>query len=102
MWFDKTAITALERIRDMFAIKTFVETGTYWGIGTRFFAHRFKDVQTCDINQEYLIVAKEKCKDLKNVTFHALSSPLYLAQFRQQYVADKRTDIPIFFIAAPW
>lgn len=90
------------KLRDRFGIKTFVETGTANGIGARFWAQRFEEVHSCDIDFESLKAARKKVHDLPNVYLHLQHSPDFLRYFRKVYGYSKREDVVFFLLDAHW
>ena len=99
-WLDKQSIDTILKIRDKFNITTFVETGTYKGVNAKLYAQHFKKVLTCDIDDDYLDIAKKRLKPYKNVKVFKKSSPDFLRHFINKYKADKREDIVLIFLDA--
>ncbi len=99
-WTDKLAAKALCDIRDRFNIKTLLETGTFKGIGTRFFSNHFEFVFSCEINKEYLMSAFGRLKNCPNVAVYNKSSPNFLEWFRRMYHRDKREDLVMCYLDA--
>src|ERR1035437_2664516 len=66
-WTDKKAIEQILKLRDLYSIKTFIETGTFKGDNIKLHANNFNKVITCEISEEYYLEAKEKLKLYKNV-----------------------------------
>ena len=82
-WTDNGAIKVIKQLRDDFNITTAVETGTFKGINAELYAHLFDYVYTCDINEGYLMIAKERLKKYPNVKVHLLDSADMLATIAQ-------------------
>ena len=99
MWFDKTAIDVMLKLRDDFGVKLLIETGSYLGVGTRFFAHYFDQVITCDVNDEYLSITRQRVKDLDNVRVLKGSSPNIIKDLRDR---NELSVMPMFFLDAHW
>lgn len=99
-WLDKKSIDQILKIRDRFQISTFIETGTFKGINAKFHSQNFKEVLTCDINEEYLKNAQERLKSYKNVFIYKQSSPDFLKSFVQKYNQEGRKDIVFMFLDA--
>jgi hypothetical protein len=73
--FNGDPITRKEfiRLRNKFSLNTVVETGTYKGMTTRWFAENFNQVYTIEFNDDYFREASEKLK-YPNITFMKGSS----------------------------
>ncbi len=99
-WLDKKSIEQMLELRDEFHISTFVETGAFKGVNAKFHSHNFKEVLTCDINDEYLKSARERMKQCKNVFIYKQSSPDFLRSFVEKYYRDGRNDIVFIFLDA--
>ena len=99
-WVDKKSIEQILKLRDKFHISTFIETGTFKGVNAKFHAQNFKEVLTCDINEEYLKKARKRLKPHKNVFVYKQSSPNFLKSFIQKYNHQEREDIVVIFLDA--
>lgn len=99
-WIDKKSVEQILKLRDTFSISTFLETGTFMGINARFHSYNFKEVLSCDINEEYLKIAKEKTKSLSNVFLYRKSSPRFLTDFIEDYKEKERKDIVFIYLDA--
>lgn len=55
------------RLRDLHGIKNVIETGTYHGDSTKFFAENFENVRTVEYKDEYFRTAQRKLKGFNNV-----------------------------------
>lgn len=80
-WTDKKAIEHIKKIRDIFKIKTFVETGTFKGVNAQLQSKHFKRVLTCENNQDFFLQAYKRLKDIKNVFMFFENSPDFLKRF---------------------
>lgn len=60
----------LEFLKTAFALRTFVETGTYLGETTLKAAHIFEEVHTIELSRELFLDAQSKFKEWKHVTVH--------------------------------
>lgn len=91
-WKDKNIIEEIMKIRDQFSIKHFVETGTYEGVGARFWSKRFDFVHTCENNPRIFETAKHNCRNYRNIELNFTNSPDFLREIR-----NKLGDIPVFY-----
>jgi len=99
-WTDKKAIETIKKIRDKFNIKTFLETGTFKGINARLHSSNFKEVLTCELIEEYFLIAKEKLRKCENVKIFNKTSPLFLKDFVEEYNKGVRSDIVFIYLDA--
>lgn len=99
-WLDKKSIEQMLKLRDLFQISTFIETGTFKGVNARFHSLNFREVLTCDISEEYLEKARERLKGYKNVSIIKQSSPDFLKSFIKDYKEKKRQDIVFIYLDA--
>lgn len=63
-WTDKKAVEHIKKIRDIFKVKTFVETGTYHGINACFHSNNFEQVFSCEKNKAYFNESLKRMEDL--------------------------------------
>jgi len=80
-WTDKASINHIKKLRDLFNIKTFVETGTFRGINARLQSNIFDKVITCESNDKYYEEAFKKLKKIKNVMLIKEDSKEFLKRF---------------------
>ena len=80
-WTDHKSIEHIKTLRDLFDIRTFVETGTHVGINSELHSKNFKHVITCEINDKYILEAKRRLKHIDNVEIVKQSSPKFLKRF---------------------
>lgn len=99
-WCDKKSIEVINKLRDIFNVNTFIETGTFMGINAKVQSSNFNEIITCELKKEYYKKAKRKLKDLKNVSIVNASSPSFLKEFVKKYKKDKRNDIIIIYLDA--
>ncbi|MFC1594568.1 hypothetical protein ACFL38_04505 [Candidatus Omnitrophota bacterium] len=99
-WLDKISIETILQLRDQFNISTFVETGTFKGVNAKFQAQHFQRIETCDISEESLQIARERLRSDTNVTIVQQSSPDFLRAFVERYRKDKRDDIVFIYLDA--
>ncbi len=77
-WTDFKAIDTFCKLKDEFAIKAFIETGTFRAQGARVMSAYFQDVFTCEVNLDYYIAAKKNVKDIPNVRVFFEDSSVFL------------------------
>lgn len=65
------------KLKEKFNITTAVELGSCVGGTTKWFGENFEKVHTIEIQENFLEIAKERCKELNNISFH-LGSTIYL------------------------
>jgi len=99
-WTDKVAVEQILKLRDRFNISTFVETGVFKGVNVKIHARNFDEILACDMVDEYLEKARDRCKDCKNVKIYKKHSPEFLAEFIDKYYASERNDIVFFYLDA--
>jgi len=66
---------------------TMIDLGSGCGFGTYWFAQRAKHVHACDISPAYLKFAARECSDLRNISFHQITSR------RLTPIADQSIDV---------
>ena len=85
-------------LKDDFQITTVIETGTFEGSTTAFFARTFEEVHTIDISQKYLNEAKERLSSFSNINFHLGSSQNVLSQI----LPALKNKYVLFYLDAHW
>jgi len=92
---------AFRRIIDITNPTSLVETGTYLGWTTEFFALEFPNIPiyTCETNKLYFKKAKKRLSNYKNVFVYNLSSPIFLKDLVNNNLLGDR---PLFFLDAHW
>ena len=65
-WTDKASIEHIKKIRDIFKVKTFVETGTFKGMNVLVHKDNFECVYSCEKLKEYYNISMSKVKQLGN------------------------------------
>lgn len=83
-WTDKEALRQICRIRDVYNIRTFVETGTFRGVNASVQSYNFDVVLTCEINSEYFAQAKQRLATKQNVIISQKTSPQFLWEFSRK------------------
>lgn len=99
-WLDKKSLKQMLTLRDLYEIEEFVETGTFRGVNVRYHSHHWTHVFSCDINDEYLAIAREYNKGRSNVTIEKQPSPVFISNFVDDYIKNMRKDIVFFFLDA--
>ncbi len=104
-WYDRFSVFATLRIRDIYNVNTFIETGTFRGVNLRFWFYHFKEVIGCEINPEYAKITQDKITEVipqrrPTAFVHCKSSPDFLSEYIKQYRQDKRNDYVIFYLDA--
>ena len=85
-------------IKEKYNLDTVIETGTYHGITTEWFAKNFVNVYTVECNEVYYEKAKEKIGSYPNISSHLQDSPVFLKEVLP-LVNDSKT---IIFLDAHW
>lgn len=77
-----------------------VETGTYLGTSTAFFARHGLPVHTCELRDEYFAAALFQLSGFDNVTQYLMDSRAFVAEL----AADRSIDYkrPFFYLDAHW
>jgi hypothetical protein len=75
-----------------------IETGTYKGDTTKFFASFGVPVITTEINPDFQAEAKEKLKSFDNITFYLGDSPVEI----EKIIPELQNKKIIFFLDAHW
>lgn len=77
-----------------------VETGTYLGTSTAFFARHRLPVHSCELREEYFAAALSQLAAFENVTLYLSDSRRFLADL----AADPRANYqrPFFYLDAHW
>lgn len=90
------------RLKDQYKIKNIVETGTYHGHTTCWFALNFKNVYTTEIKEEYYNLSVQRFKEnkLDNIEYHLGDSITHLPSIIDKVVKSKKNTI--FFLDAHW
>jgi hypothetical protein len=99
-WIDKNSVIQILKLKKEYNMDTFVETGTFKGVNTRFYSYYWENVLSCDIFEEYLSMAKNYNKDRNNVFIEKKSSGIFIKNFIKKYKEDNRNDIIFFFLDA--
>lgn len=84
-------------LRDKYAIKHIIETGTYHGNTTEWMAQNFENVYTCESNQTYFDIASKVLEPFPNVTNKLQDSRQFL-----ESVLPTLDGPTIVFLDAHW
>ncbi len=95
------SIKSFKLLVDNLNVDCIIETGTYKGFTTNFFAKSFPNlpIYTCEINEFNYKKAKENLKCYKNVTVFNKSSPEFIDMLIEKKLIGKR---PFFYLDAHW
>lgn len=99
-WLDKFAVEQTLKLMNDFNISVFVETGTFKGCGAELYSNYFDYVVTCDINEEYCKVAKERMKNKDNVSVVLDNSYNVLLKIVNAHKEEKSQENVFFFLDA--
>jgi hypothetical protein len=99
-WTDKAAIKTILQLRDDFKIEDFVETGTFKGVNAKLHSNYFKNVITCEYNEEYFYELESKRELPNNIQVHLSDSPSFLYMYRWHYLLDSTLPPPLFYLDA--
>jgi hypothetical protein len=77
-----------------------VETGTYLGVTTEYFASLGLHVVTAEINPQYAASSRERLKALKNVELYESDSIQVLRKLIRE--SDNRSQPTLFYLDAHW
>lgn len=94
---DKFMEDEFLQLKEKYAIKNIIETGTYHGITTEFFCKNFDAVHTIELNETYFNVAKERLGKYENCRQYLGSSDELLAEILKQCGMNT-----IIFLDAHW
>jgi len=99
-WTDNQAVETIKKLRDIFKIETFLETGTFKGINARLHSFNFEEVITCEKIPEYFKEANRKLTFYSNVLCVHMDSKHFLKNFVRTYNEHKRKDIVFIYLDA--
>ncbi len=99
-WTDKVAIEEVLKLRDEFNITTALTTGTSTGIGEELYAYYFDEVLSTDIEPKYLMIARERLEEYKNIKLFLMPSWGFLSAFVKQYYEQERDDYIFIYLDA--
>ncbi|MEK6883281.1 MAG: hypothetical protein AABY22_26880, partial [Nanoarchaeota archaeon] len=77
-WTDLESLRTINRLKEEFKIRHFIETGAYKGTNALVQSKNFQFITTCEINKELYEIAKERLKKYKNIFIYNLDSVDYL------------------------
>jgi hypothetical protein len=98
---DTISIKTFKLMVDTCKIDCIIETGTYKGFTTAFFARNFPNIPiyTCEIEEFNYKKAKENLKIYKNVKVFNKSSPEFIEMLIEKKLIGKK---PFFYLDAHW
>ncbi|MCH7568465.1 MAG: hypothetical protein IIA87_03505 [Nanoarchaeota archaeon] len=105
-WTDRKSIDHIKQLRDIFKVKTFVETGTFKGINVITHLPNFDMVYSCESDEENYDYARKKIQDYwinkteGNPYIYNQTSKEFLKFFKKFYKEAKRKDTIIFYLDA--
>jgi cephalosporin hydroxylase len=79
-------------------LDTVIETGTYHGVTTEWFANNFSKVYTVECNETYYNEALSRISRYQNVNHYLMDSPIFLEKILT-YIDENKT---IIFLDAHW
>jgi hypothetical protein len=85
-------------IKNKYTLDTVIETGTYHGVTTEWFAHNFDKVYTVECSQPYYEEAQKRIGSYSNVHSYLKDSPVFLKEILST-IQDNKT---IIFLDAHW
>jgi|SRR3990167_1497647 len=85
-WTDKKAMQTINKLRDEFGIRFFVETGTFCGINALVQSKNFEYILTCEKEQKYLDIAAPKLDKAYNVYLYKAHSPVFLKEIKDNKI----------------
>ena len=81
-WTDKKSIEHIKAIRDIFKVKTFVETGTFKGMNVLAHKDNFEQILSCEKMKEYFDISKKKTEGIENIKIYNMDSKEFLKKWR--------------------
>ena len=93
-WHDKKSIEQILKLKELYGMQHFWETGTFKGVNMRLHSFHWREVHSCDISAENLKIAKSYLSDRRNISLWHMSSPDFLKRQIEIYGKDKG----LFFI----
>lgn len=91
---------AIDIIKDKFTLTRAVETGTYYGSTTLFFSTIFDQVDTFDVSNEYLAIAKPRFAERENISVYNESSGTGIQKLLKSI--DLENERVFFYLDAHW
>lgn len=96
-WTDRKAVKTTLQLRDDFKVRSFIETGTYKGINARLYSKHFKEVFTCELEEEYFNIACRRLQKFDNVIIDKCKSDKFLKMFKDN---QSMFHTPIIYLDA--
>ncbi|MCH7534198.1 MAG: hypothetical protein IH948_00330 [Bacteroidetes bacterium] len=98
-WTDKASVEHIKQLRDIFKVKTFIETGTFKGINAKLHSNNFNEVLSVERIKKYYDIAKQRLK-IENVHLFNMDSAEFLKDFVNRYKRENRNDYVIIYLDA--
>jgi hypothetical protein len=97
---DKIVEKEIIKLKELFNIKAVVETGTYFGVTTKFFCENFDLVYGIELNDNYANKTRDLCRDHNNLNLVIDSSVNFLNN-ELKSLGEKFETI-LFYLDAHW
>ena len=81
-WTDKASIEHIKKIRDIFKIDTFVETGTFLGMNVLAHKDNFDWIVSCEKDKKYYDIVTKKIINYPNIFLFNQNSKEFLKDFQ--------------------
>ena len=86
------------QLKDENQLDTVIETGTYHGVTTEWFANNFSKVYTVECNETYYRESQERVSKYPNINHNLMDSPVFLEKVLSE-IDETKT---IIFLDAHW
>lgn len=97
---DPKVCEEILKLRDLFKVKCFIETGTYEGNTTKFLGENFEKVYSVEITDHFFEISNSKCRNLTNVEIYKNSSEKFLSEILPKI--QNNFDCVMFYLDAHW
>lgn len=81
-WTDKASIEHIKKIRDIFNVKTFVETGTFKAMNVLAHKDNFKTILSCEYDKNNYDISLKKTEPYDNIYLFMQDSKVFLKNWR--------------------
>lgn len=100
-WTDKESIRVIKKLRDLFKVEVFIETGSHMGINAELHARHFNHVFTCEKKEKFYKKAKERLDKYSNVSLFLEDSSDFLKwMFRSNTPKSQKNKVPLIYLDA--
>lgn len=99
-WTDRKSIEHIKKIRDLFKVDVFVETGSNMGINSEVHSKNFKVIFTCENNKKYYNKASKRLDKYKNIIISYSDSPYFLKKVFKLISFKDINNLPIIYLDA--